>query len=400
MECGSEFLELVNHNEFVRDLDSQGYHIDFIGGYFVIFGIPYLDSSKQLKHGDWFSPVDLDGPRIDPPSNHQAWFRGQRPCNETGAEIKLGGGVHQLSIADGIVTDHSFSFKLKQADGQLRNYVSFEEKVNTYLDMIVSPAVSAFPDATPLRAIEIKAAKQNSPLQLPDTMSARYNINDISEKLRGKSVAIVGLGGTGSYILDFLAKTHLDRILLFDDDKVHIHTLFRFPGSMKNAIGRKKVDILTEYYCGIHSGIEPNDEQITADNLDRLKELNFVFVSIDDAESRGIIVKYLAESGVPFLDCGMGLTRSVTGLNGMVRISGIDEAAYRNIVGTPFLPTQKHAEDEYRKQAQIAEFNALNASLAVIRFKQHFELYDLIDSFDAIVFESCSFEIDRSGNTQ
>ena len=43
-------------------------------------------------------------------------------------------------------------------------------------------------------------------------------------------MAIIGLGGTGSYILDFIARTHLERIALFDDDKVHVHTIFRIPG--------------------------------------------------------------------------------------------------------------------------------------------------------------------------
>jgi hypothetical protein len=52
MECNLGFQELANHNEFIRDLLLQGYDIDFIGGYLVLYGIPYLDSSKNLQHGD------------------------------------------------------------------------------------------------------------------------------------------------------------------------------------------------------------------------------------------------------------------------------------------------------------------------------------------------------------
>ena len=81
-----------------------------------------------------------------------------------------------------------------------------------------------------LRGIAVKAAAQGSPLRFPDTMSARYHMNDVSSLLRGKKVAIIGLGGTGSYILDFVARTHLEQIALFDDDKVHVHTIFRIPG--------------------------------------------------------------------------------------------------------------------------------------------------------------------------
>ena len=44
-------------------------------------------------------------------------------------------------------------------------------------------------------------------------------------------MAIVGLGGTGSYILDFLAKTPVQHIHLFDGDRFLQHNAFRSPGA-------------------------------------------------------------------------------------------------------------------------------------------------------------------------
>src|SRR5258708_11971270 len=136
-------------------------------------------------------------------------------------------------------------------------YRLFEEKVQTYLDTITAPAMTAYPQATPLRGITVKAAAQGSPLRFPDTMSSRYHINDLSALLRGKKVAIIGLGGTGSYILDFLARTHLQQIALFDDDKVHVHTIFRPPGVISQAIGKLKVDVLARHYDQWNAGTEP-----------------------------------------------------------------------------------------------------------------------------------------------
>jgi tRNA A37 threonylcarbamoyladenosine dehydratase len=86
-------------------------------------------------------------------------------------------------------------------------------------------------------------------------MSARYRMNDVSSLLRGKKVAIIGLGGTGSYILDFIARTHLERITLFDDDKVHVHTIFRVPGFIPRAIGELKVEALARQYGQWHAGL-------------------------------------------------------------------------------------------------------------------------------------------------
>jgi hypothetical protein len=63
-------------------------------------------------------------------------------------------------------------------------------------------------------------------------------------------------------------------------------------------------------------------------------------------------------------------------------------------VGTVNLPILKTKEDEYRKQAQIAELNALNAALAVVRFKQHFKLFGREDESVSYIFETTSFELD------
>lgn len=225
-------------------------------------------------------------------------------------------------------------------------------------------------------------------------MSARYNINDVSAQLRGKKVAIIGLGGTGSYILDFLARTHLAKIALFDSDKVHVHTIFRFPGFIAHAIGKLKVEALSQQYGQWHAGIEAFTERITQQNLERLREYDFVFVSVDDGPSRRLIVDWLSINGIPFVDCGMGLTRSAVGLSGFIRITGTDRKAFEDNVGTVRLPAENAKEDEYRKNPQITELNALNATMAMIRFKQHFGLFDWEGDKTSYIFDTATFEID------
>lgn len=394
MECAFGLPELASHNAFLADLEDTGFLVDFVGGYLVLRGLPYLNKEGLLQHGDWASPIDLNGFVIDPPPNHQAWWRGSRPCDRHGRELKLGGGPHAVTITPDLVTDYSFSFKLLDESGAMRTYKSFEEKLRTYLDAITAPALAAYPDATPLRAISIRAAAQGSPLRFPDTMSSRYHLNDLSALLLGKKVAIIGLGGTGSYILDFVARTHLEKIALFDDDKVHIHTIFRFPGFIANAIGKRKVEALAQHYDQWHAGIEPVAERIISENVALLKEFDFVFVSVDDGPARLLIVDWLSANGVPFVDCGMGLNRSTIGLSGFVRITGVDRAAFEGTVGSVRLPVEKAKDDEYRKHAQITELNALNATMAVIRFKQHFGLFDREATAPSHIFDSVTFQID------
>lgn len=45
----------------------------------------------------------------------------------------------------------------------------------------------------------------------------------------------IGLGGTGSCILDFISRTRLAQISLFDHDKVRVHTIFRLSGFIPRA---------------------------------------------------------------------------------------------------------------------------------------------------------------------
>ena len=72
MECASEFQELASHNPFIRDLEEQGYHLDFVNAYFVIYGLPCLNSAGELEYGDWASPVDLNNWVIDAPKRSRS----------------------------------------------------------------------------------------------------------------------------------------------------------------------------------------------------------------------------------------------------------------------------------------------------------------------------------------
>lgn len=402
MACVLGFQQLANRNSLIKDLDEQGFDIGFINGLLVIQGLPYLDSAGALQHGDIVSKVDLteDGFINSPTADHQVWFRGSQPHYRAGQPIAIGFAVNVLPVEPGFEASHSFSFKLKDENGNARPYASFDEKIETYLARLMTPALDAYADATPLRGLEKKVAEQNSPLLFPDTSSANYGFNDYSGMLRGKKVAIIGIGGTGAYILDLIARTHLEKITLFDEDKVHMHTIFRMPGFIRRPFGKKKVDVLAQHYSQWRRGIEPIAERVTEQNIHLLSDFDFVFVSIDNGPSRRLIVEWLSSKGIPFVDCGMGLNRVVDGLNGTVRITGVDRQAYERTINTGYLPTTDAKEDEYRKQGQIAELNALNAALAVVRFKQHFGVFARVDDSSWYTWETASLSVDTELTTR
>lgn len=193
----------------------------------------------------------------------------------------------------------------------------------------------------------------------------------------------------------YIAKTHLEEIHLFDDDIVHVHTLFRLPGVYgEEHLGVKKVDALTDAYSRFHGGIKPHAERVDQNNIARLTEFDFIFVCVDDAPSRQMIAEACHNASVPFVDVGMGLNKGAKGLYGFVRTAGGRHGDFDKLNGTPYLPSQNAQDAEYRNQPQIAELNALNAALAVARFKQYAGFFDRLDDSQAMVFDIAGMVMD------
>ncbi len=120
--------ELASHNLFIKDLEELGYHVGFVGGYLVIYGLPYLDQDGALQHGDWACPLDLNEAVIDVPKHHQAWWRGIRPHDRSKRQLSLGAAPHSVTVAPDLVMDFAFSFKLLNENGDKREYLSSRRK--------------------------------------------------------------------------------------------------------------------------------------------------------------------------------------------------------------------------------------------------------------------------------
>jgi hypothetical protein len=158
-------------------------------------------------------------------------------------------------LDQGLSVDHRFSMKLKVGNAH-RDYVDDFEKITTYFRVISAPAY----EHDPVKASEPPAWDQApvppSPFVYPDTASARAGIVMIARKLADQKIAIVGLGGTGGYVLDQVAKTWVGEIYLFDGDEFKSHNAFRAPGAATEAqaqAGHKKVC----YFAGVYGAMCP-----------------------------------------------------------------------------------------------------------------------------------------------
>ena len=87
-----------------------------------------------------------------------------------------------------------------------------------------------------------------------------------------------------------------------------------------------------------------------------------------------LIVEKLEEFNVPFTDVGMGVQLSDDALGGIVRLT-TSTTQMRNHFRGRVSFEDAPGEDDYNRNIQIADLNALNAALAIIKWKKLFGFY-------------------------
>ena len=121
-------------------------------------------------------------------------------------------------------------------------------------------------------------------------------------------------------------------------------------------------------------GIIPHDCRVDEGNLDQLDAMDFVFLALDESDPKRAIVDYLESAGKSFIDVGMGLEAVDGSLRGQIQTTTSTHAAREHFRRRVSL-SDPHLADAYDQNIQIAELNALNAALAVIRFKKLYGFY-------------------------
>jgi hypothetical protein len=225
----------------------------------------------------------------------------------------------------------------------------------------------------------ILPAEVSSPFVYVDNATARARIDAVSRKLELAGVGIVGLGGTGSYILDLVAKTPARRILIVDGDELEQHNAFRAPGAVPIEELRsrpKKVDYWRAVYSRMHRGIEAVPAYLDDANTGLLDGLDFVFLCMDPGPGKRLAIAHLEARDIPFIDCGMGLehVEETDSIIGIVRVTASVPGSRSHIRRRLALEIAGD-EDIYARNIQVADLNMLNAALAVIRFKRFFGFY-------------------------
>lgn len=367
--------QLIDHSPDLKKLRDEGFEIRIESNHILISSIPYVNSNNEINFGTLVSTLTVAGNKTGRPDNHVAYFIGEQPCNKDGSIITaLVHGQSKSVLAGGIEIDRSFSNKPPNG------YSDYYQKMTTYIYIISGPAQSIDSRVKPQTFRLVVTGECKSEFNYPDTNSSRAGISIISEKLKEQKIGIIGIGGTGSYLLDFISKCPVKEIRVFDNDEFILHNAFRSPGAPDQEVLKeipKKVDYFHEIYSRMHSNIVVHDKFIIESNLDELLGLDFVFICIDKGGIKKDIFNYLSKNNINFIDVGMGV--EVSGNNslmGLLRVTTSINGNIDHITSKGRVSLSDGDDiDEYNQNIQIAELNALNASLAVIKWKKIIGFY-------------------------
>lgn len=366
-------LRLISLSPDLKRLREDGYDVSIAHGHLVVRDVPYVNAAKQVCRGILVSELALAGDKTSKPSSHVAMFAGEFPCDRDGRPLEY--MRHQSGrnpLGEGLVTDHSFSRKPPNG------YEDYHHKVSTYVDLIARHARAIDPKATPHVYPVVAAEAPDSVFKYEDTASARAKIGDLNRHFQSRRIAIVGLGGTGSYILDLVAKTPVVEIHLFDGDRFLQHNAFRSPGAalVDELTGApEKAEYWARVYSRMRHGVVPHSAAISDANVQELERMSYVFLCIDNGPARKLIAEALERAQIPYLDVGMGLVRDEERLGGILRVTSFQPGDAAPPSGQGWLPYGEPVDNEYSTNIQIADLNALNAALAVVKWKKTLGFY-------------------------
>ena len=358
--------EPFDRNPDLRKLREEGYAVQIRGG-FLVMQVPHVNQKGVVGLGSLISSLTLAGDITQRPDTHVVHWSGDYPCSADGKPIEaLRYDEGAFDLGNGLKAKYAFSCKPPEG------YADYHAKMTTYAGVIAGPAAVLKP-ALKLRSYAAPEPEEESVFNYTETASDRVGIGALSDKLRKERVAFVGVGGTGAYAFDLVAKTPVPEIRLIDGDDFLTHNAFRTPGAPSLDELRqtqKKVYYLAGIYSKMHRGIVAHPVALGRDNLHLLDGATFAFLSMDAGEAKQLVVLKCEEMGIPFIDVGMGLDLVEGALGGILRVTASTPEMRSHVHDGRISFGEAKEEDLYSTNIQVADLNSLNAALAVIKWKK------------------------------
>jgi hypothetical protein len=122
-------------------------------------------------------------------------------------------------------------------------------------------------------------------------------------------VGVVGLGGTGSIILEQLGRVGVGELVLVDNDSVDESNLSRVIGTSKRSVGARKTDVAAKSVAQYSSAKirTISDSALKQSVLAQMRRCDLIFGCVDNDRTRATLNRFAYQYLVPFIDMGVRL---------------------------------------------------------------------------------------------
>ncbi len=127
------------------------------------------------------------------------------------------------------------------------------------------------------------------------------------DKFKTAKVAVVGIGGVGSWVAEALARSGFENLWLIDMDDICITNTNRQIHALQNSVGHLKVESMAARLRLINPDIQvtPVMNFITTNNItEHLQEMDFVVDAIDSVKVKAAIIAWCNRRKTPMVTTG------------------------------------------------------------------------------------------------
>lgn len=126
--------------------------------------------------------------------------------------------------------------------------------------------------------------------------------------LQNAQVAIVGIGGVGSWVAEALARTGIGRLIIIDLDDICISNTNRQVHAVEGQIGQLKVDMMKARIEAINPDCQVTAimDFVTSENMDKLlpDSVDYVVDAIDSIRSKAALINYCVRRKIKIITTG------------------------------------------------------------------------------------------------
>ncbi|WP_312812578.1 tRNA threonylcarbamoyladenosine dehydratase [Sedimentibacter sp.] len=125
------------------------------------------------------------------------------------------------------------------------------------------------------------------------------------DKLKNARVAVFGIGGVGTFVVEGLARCGIGSFTLFDDDKVCLTNINRQLIATRKTIGKKKVDVMAERIMEINpkAAVKTHACFYLPENADQFdfSEYDYIVDAIDTVSAKIELIVRAKAANVPII---------------------------------------------------------------------------------------------------